>query len=103
MQLLDFDLFGNLIHTLEPLMRQASVLPPPFFRFIVTDNTLGIGCALPTAGRAWDFHPLECALTAHTKKTVISHNHAFLTALPMVVPARIELATHGFSVRCSTD
>ena len=69
MQLLDFDLFGNLIHTLEPLMRQASVLPPPFFRFIVTDNTLGIGCALPTAGRAWDFHPLECALTAHTKKT----------------------------------
>ena len=68
MQLLDFDLFGNLIHTLEPLMRQASVLPPPFFRFIVTDNTLGLGCALPTVGRAWDFHPLECALTAHTNK-----------------------------------
>jgi len=50
-------------------VRQARVLPPSFFRSRLTADTLDLGCILPTAGRIWDFHPLERALTGRTKKT----------------------------------
>ena len=39
------------------------------------DDTLAIGCTLPTAGRVWDFHPLERVPAGHTKKTRL-HNTA---------------------------
>ena len=49
-------------------VRQARVLPPSFFRFCLTTDTLDLGYILPTAGRIWDFHPLERALTGRTNK-----------------------------------
>ena len=49
-------------------VRQARVLPPSFFRFCLTTDTLDLGYILPTAGRTGDFHPLECALTGRTNK-----------------------------------
>ena len=47
-------------------VRQARVLPPSFFRFHLTMDTLDLGYILPTAGRIRDFHPLERALTGRT-------------------------------------
>ena len=47
-------------------VRQARVLPPSFFRFRLTADTLDLGYILPTAGRIRDFHPLERALTGRT-------------------------------------
>ena len=47
-------------------VRQARVLPPSFFRFCLTADTLDLGYILPTAGRIRDFHPLERALTGRT-------------------------------------
>ena len=47
-------------------IRQARVLPPSFFRFRLTTDTLDLGYILPTAGRIRDFHPLERALTGRT-------------------------------------
>ena len=49
-------------------VRQARVLPPSFFRFCLATDTLDLGCILPTAGRIWDFHPLERALTGRTNR-----------------------------------
>ena len=49
-------------------VRQARVLPPSFFRFCLTADTLDLGYILPTAGRIRDFHPLERALTGRTQK-----------------------------------
>ena len=49
-------------------VRQARVLPPSFFRFRLTTDTLDLGYILPTAGRIRDFHPLERALTGRTKQ-----------------------------------
>ena len=49
-------------------VRQARVLPPSFFRFRLTTDTLDLGYILPTAGRIRDFHPLERALTGRTSK-----------------------------------
>ena len=49
-------------------IRQARDLPPPFFRFCLTTDTLGLGYILPAAGRIRDFHPLERALTGRTAK-----------------------------------
>ena len=49
-------------------VRQARVLPPSFFRFCLTADTLDLGYILPTAGRIRDFHPLERALTGRTAK-----------------------------------
>ena len=49
-------------------VRQARVLPPSFFRFCLTTDTLDLGYILPTAGRIRVFHPLECALTGRTMK-----------------------------------
>lgn len=50
-------------------IRQARDLPPPFFRFCLTADTLGLSYILPAAGRIRDFHPLERALTGRTRKT----------------------------------
>ena len=47
--------------------RQTRVLPPSFFRFHLTMDTLDLGYILPTAGRIRVFHPLERALTGRTK------------------------------------
>ena len=47
-------------------VRQAKVLPPSFFRFRLTTDTLDLGYILPAAGWIRDFHPLERALTGHT-------------------------------------
>ena len=55
-------------------VRQARVLPPSFFRFCLTADTLDLGYILPTAGRIRDFHPLERALTGRTKTKVLSQN-----------------------------
>ena len=49
-------------------IRQARDLPPPFFRFCLTADTLGLSCILPAAGRIRDFHPLERVLTGRTRK-----------------------------------
>ena len=49
-------------------IRQARDLPPPFFRFCLTADTLGLSYILPAAGRIRDFHPLERALTGRTRK-----------------------------------
>lgn len=55
-------------------IRQASDLPPPFFRFCLTTDTLGLGYILPAAGRIRDFHPLERALTGRTQKKDAAHH-----------------------------
>ena len=61
-------------------VRQARVLPPSFFRFRLTTDTLDLGYILPTAGWIRDFHPLERALTGHTQFTGI----AVETAMPVL-------------------
>ena len=52
-------------------IRQARDLPPPFFRFCLTTDTLGLGYILPAAGWIRDFHPLERALTGRTRKNAV--------------------------------
>ena len=47
---------------------QAEGLPPASFGFRLATDTLAIGCALPAAGRARDFHPLGVCHARHTKK-----------------------------------
>ena len=47
-------------------VRQARVLPPSFFRFHLTMDTLDLGYILPTAGRIRAFHPLERAIPGRT-------------------------------------
>jgi hypothetical protein len=69
-QLLDFDLCGNLIHASHPIrttftgqwFASGFLQPPPH------DDALAIGCTLPTAGRVRDFHPLERAPAGRTTK-----------------------------------
>ena len=53
-------------------IRQARDLPPPFFRFCLTADTLGLSYILPAAGRIRDFHPLERALTGRTRKSTFT-------------------------------
>ena len=48
-------------------VRQARVLPPSFFRFCLTTDTLDLGYILPTAGRIRNFHPLERAPAGRTR------------------------------------
>ena len=43
-------------------------MPPSFFRSHLTMDTLDLGYILPAAGRIWDFHPIERALTGRTHK-----------------------------------
>ncbi|NLC31956.1 MAG: hypothetical protein GX781_01495 [Clostridiales bacterium] len=49
-------------------VRQAGDLPPPSFRFVLTDDTLGLGYTLPAVGRVRDFHPVDCAHAGRTIK-----------------------------------
>ena len=60
-------------------VRQARVLPPSFFRFCLTTDTLDLGYILPTAGWIRDFHPLERALTGRTK---LMHRAEHFSAVP---------------------
>ena len=62
-------------------VRQARVLPPSFFRFCLTADTLDLGYILPTAGRIRDFHPLERALTGRTAKSPLHLQRTFLIKL----------------------
>ena len=47
-------------------VRQAGDLPLSF-RFVLTEDTLGLGYTLPAVGRVWDFHPVDCADAGRTK------------------------------------
>ena len=72
-QLLDFGLFGDLIHASQPYeisVRQVSGLHSGFLQTPPHDDALAFGYILPTAGRIRDFHPLERALAGHTKKSL---------------------------------
>ena len=74
-QLLDFDLCGNLIHASQPI---RSTFTGQWFAsgFLQTpphDDALAIGCTLPTAGRVRDFHPLERVPAGHTTKNRQPH------------------------------
>ena len=59
-------------------VRQVRVLPPSFFRFHLTMDTLDLGYILPTAGRIQDFHPLERALTGRTKAKPRANARGFI-------------------------
>ena len=64
-------MYSNLIRQGMPdevSVRQARILPPAFFRFLLTKDTLALGYVLGAITRTWDFHPLENAHTEHTKK-----------------------------------
>ena len=74
-QLLDFDLCGNLIHASQPI---RSTFTGQWFAsgFLQTpphDDALAIGCTLPTAGRVRDFHPLERVPAGHTTKGAVAN------------------------------
>ena len=80
-QLLDFDLCGNLIHASQPI---RSTFTGQWFAsgFLQTpphDDALAIGCTLPTAGRVRDFHPLERVPAGHTAKKCRTVNPALCT------------------------
>ena len=49
-------------------VRQVDGLPLASFRFHLTVDTLASGYALGATPCARDFHPLDCARAAHTKK-----------------------------------
>ena len=69
-------------------VRQARVLPPSFFRFCLTTDTLDLGYILPTAGRIRDFHPLERALTGRTATTTgrFSSGRCHRKGIPLDLP-----------------
>ena len=80
-QLLDFDLCGNLIHASQPI---RSTFTGQWFAsgFLQTpphDDALAIGCTLPTAGRVREFHPLERAPAGRTTKEEIDTCQFFLS------------------------
>lgn len=74
-QLLDFSLFGNLIHASQPIRVSCPVgttftgqcFASGFLQTLPRDDAFAIGCTLPTAGRVGDFHPLERVPAGHTK------------------------------------
>src|SRR5699024_798427 len=67
-QLLDFDLLGNLIHASQPIRTTftGQWFASGFLQTPPHGDALAIGCTLPTAGRVRDFHPLERAPAGHT-------------------------------------
>ena len=75
-QLLDFSLFGNLIHASQPIRVSCPVgttftgqcFASGFLQTPPRDDAFAIGCTLPTAGRVGDFHPLERAPAGRTHK-----------------------------------
>ena len=54
----------------------ARDLPPSFFRFCLTTDTLGLGCTLLTAGCIWYFHPLEHTITGRTRISGFCHKRS---------------------------
>ncbi|ERL12650.1 hypothetical protein HMPREF1248_1482 [Coriobacteriaceae bacterium BV3Ac1] len=73
MQLLGFDLCGNLTHphTSHAIpVRQAKGLPPAFFRFHLTVSTLALGYALPLPGVLGTFTHKKYAMLGAPQKTV---------------------------------
>ena len=77
-------------------VRQARVLPPSFFRFCLTADTLDLGYILPTAGRIRDFHPLERALTGRTSRKRSSSEELllFLIQLSLATPQPAQRISH---------
>ena len=69
-QLLDFSLFGNLIHASQPVRTTftGQWFASGFLQTPSRGDALAIGCTLPTAGRVRDFHPLERVPAGYTKK-----------------------------------
>ena len=70
-QLLDFDLYGGLIHASQPVRDSCSsgqCFASGFLQTPPRDDALASGCILPTAGRIGDFHPLERAPAGRTIK-----------------------------------
>src|SRR5699024_6680414 len=69
-QLLDFDLLGNLIHASQPIQTTftGQWFASGFLQTPPHGDALAIGCTLPTAGRVRDFHPLERVPAGHTIK-----------------------------------
>ena len=69
-QLLDFSLYGNLIHASQPVRATftGQWFASGFLQTPPHDDALAIGCTLPTAGRVRDFHPLERVPAGHTTK-----------------------------------
>ena len=67
-QLLYFDLCGNLIHASQPIRSTftGQCFASGFLQTPPHDDALAIGCTLPTAGRVRDFHPLERVPAGHT-------------------------------------
>ena len=54
-------------------VRPVRDLPPPFFRFCLSTDTLGLGCTLLTAGWIWYFRPLEHTITGRTRISGFCH------------------------------
>ena len=80
-QLLDFNLCGSLVliwGLIYGFCSSGQSLPPSFFRFCLTADTLDLGYILPTAGRIRDFHPLERALTGRTAKEAVAQRNSLL-------------------------
>ena len=69
-QLLDFGLFGNLIHASQPIRKTftGQCFAYDFLQTSPHGDALAFGCILPTAGWTRDFHPLERKPAWHTKK-----------------------------------
>jgi hypothetical protein len=90
-QLLDFSLFGNLIHAFQPIRTTftGQWFASGFLQTPPRDDALASGCILPTAGRIRDFHPLERVPAGHTKKTsgfLAGRLHLFFLFLSQFFP-----------------
>ena len=104
-QLLDFSLFGNLIHASQPIRVSCPVgttftgqcFASGFLQTPPRDDAFAIGCTLPTAGRVRDFHPLERVPAGHTKNAVSSHSEDGITAfhIQFCETERAKLASEG--------
>ena len=68
-QLLDFSLSCGLIHASQPIRTSftGQCFASGFLQTPPHGDALAFGCILPTAGRIWDFHPLERAPAGHTR------------------------------------
>ena len=76
-QLLDFRLFCNLIHASQPIRATftGQWFASGFLQTPSHGGALAIGCTLPTAGRARDFHPLERAPAGRIEKQPYSRKN----------------------------
>ena len=73
-QLLDFGLFGDLIHASQPIRTTftGQRFASGFLQTPSHGDALAFGCTLPTAGRVEDFHLLERVPAGHTKNTRVT-------------------------------